>query len=89
MIKGINRQVVEVSDTGSEYFEKIMFFVKPEYVSLSESKIKEYAGRIAATSSAPPKATKKVKNRYFEIMKITASALLGCGLTLILISMVS
>ena len=27
MIKGINRQVVEVSDTGSEYFEKIMFFV--------------------------------------------------------------
>ena len=65
MIKGINRQVVEVSDTGSEYFEKIMFFVKPEYVSLSEGKIKEYAGRIAATSSAPPKAVKRGRNKYF------------------------
>ena len=30
MIKGVNRQVVEVNDTGCDYFEKIMFFVKPE-----------------------------------------------------------
>ena len=89
MIKGINRQVVEVSDTGSEYFEKIMFFVKPEYVSLSEGKIKEYAGRIAATSSAPPKAVKRGRNKYFEILKIVASVLAGSAVTLVLVGMIS
>ena len=89
MIKGINRQVVEVSDTGSEYFEKIMFFVKPEYVSLSEGKIKEYAGRITATSSAPPKAAKRVKGKSFEILKITASVLFGSAVTLLLIGVIA
>lgn len=89
MIKGINRQVVEVSDPDSEYFEKIMFFVKPEYVSLSEGKIKEYAGRITATSSAPPKAAKRVRGRGLEILKITASVLLGSAVTLLLVGMIA
>lgn len=84
MIKGINRQVVEVSDTGSEYFEKIMFFVKPEYISLSEGKIKEYAGKIAATSSAPPKAAKH-KTKGLEFLKVTASVLLGSAITLLMV----
>lgn len=89
MIKGINRQVVEVSDTGSEYFEKIMFFVKPEYVSLSEGKIKEYAGRITATSSAPPKAAKRESGKRLEILKITASVLFGSAVTLLLVGMLA
>lgn len=89
MIKGINRQVVEVSDTGSEYFEKIMFFVKPEYVSLSEGKIKEYAGRITATSSAPPKAAKREGGKRLEILKITASVLFGSAVTLLLVGMLA
>lgn len=62
MIKGINRQVVEVNDTGSDYFEKIMFFVKPEYASISEGKIRERAGLIASkTTAAPPSKLKKSK----------------------------
>ena len=88
MIKGINRQVVEVNETGSEYFEKIMFFVKPEYISLSENKIKEYAGRIAATSAAPPRAA-KIKGRKLETLKIIASVLLGSAVTLMVIGMLS
>lgn len=54
MIKGVNHRVVEVSDTGSEYFEKIMFFVSPDYAALSENKIREKAGAIAKGASAPP-----------------------------------
>ena len=38
MIKGVNRQVVEVQETDCDYFERILFFVKPEYASLSEGK---------------------------------------------------
>ena len=54
MIKGINRQVVEVRETGSEYFERILFFVKPEYAAVSEGKIRERAGLIADKTAKPP-----------------------------------
>lgn len=54
MIKGVNRKVVEVNETGSEYFEKIIFFVRPEYACVSEGKIRERAGLIANSGSVPP-----------------------------------
>lgn len=77
MIKGVNHRVVEVSDTGSEYFEKIMFFVSPDYAGLSEGKIREKAGAIAKGTSAPPQ-TRKRKRTLTEILGIT----LGCLLCL-------
>ena len=54
MIKGVNRQVVEVQETDCDYFERILFFVKPEYASLSEGKIRERASLIAGKTSAAP-----------------------------------
>lgn len=86
MIKGINRQVVEVNDTGNECFEKILFFIKPEYAGLSEGKIRERAGLIAnGVSSAPP--TKVKKSNLNEMVKLTACLLTGiiAGIALTLI----
>lgn len=85
MIKGVNRQVVEVNDTGCDYFEKIMFFVKPEYVSVSENKIRESASRIAGNASAPP-ATKVVKGKFFEVSKTLLAVLCGAVATLIIMN---
>ena len=77
MIKGVNRQVVEVRETGCEYFEKIIFFVKPEYVSLSEGKIRERASLIAGDTTLPP-PTKTKDRRLTDILKIVLGTL--CGL---------
>ena len=41
MIKGVNKQVLEVTNTENPYFEKIIFFVKPEYVNADREKIKK------------------------------------------------
>lgn len=87
MIKGINRQVVEVNDTGNECFEKILFFIKPEYAGMSEGKIRERAGLIAkGTPSAPPSKVKKSKLN--EIMKLAvclfAGLIAGIAVTLIM-----
>lgn len=86
MIKGINRQVVEVKDTGNECFEKILFFIKPEYAGLSEGKIRERAGLVANGAATPP-PTKLKRNRLNEVLKITvgvlAGVMLGIGLSLI------
>ncbi len=76
MIRGINRQVVEVKDTGCDYFEKIMFFVKPEYAAVSEGKIRERAGIIAGNTQKPP-VTKLKKDKRIEVLKICGFLLAG------------
>ena len=81
MIKGVNRQVVEVQETDCDYFEKIMFFVKPEYASLSEGKIRERAGLIAAKAGAVP-PTKIKRAKWTEAVKLGAALLAGVVLTL-------
>lgn len=83
MIKGVNHRVVEVSDTGSEYFEKIMFFVSPDYASLSESKIREKAGTIAKGASAPPH-NKRRRKSLTEILVISFVCLCCMALGIIL-----
>ncbi len=76
MIKGVNRQVVEVNETDCDYFERILFFVKPEYASISEGKIRERAGIIAGrTDKAPP--TKVRGDRATAVLKIVLSVLGG------------
>lgn len=76
MIKGVNHQVVEVSETDCDYFERILFFVKPEYAGVSEGKIRERAGIIAGrTDKAPP--TRIKRSRTTEILKIVLSVLTG------------
>lgn len=76
MIRGINRQVVEVKETGCEYFEKIMFFVKPEYAAVSEGKIRERAGMIAGSTEKPP-TTKIKKDKRVEALKVLGCVLFG------------
>ena len=76
MIKGVNRQVVEVRETGCDYFEKIIFFVKPEYAALSEGKIRERASLIAGDTPLPPPT--KTKDKYMtDVLKIILSTLSG------------
>ena len=51
MVKGVNRQVLEICETGSPYFERAFFFVKPEYADTDEKKL-----RAAAQQVLPPTA---------------------------------
>lgn len=87
MIKGINRQVLEVRDTGNECFERILFFVKPEYAGLSEGKIRERAG-IAAKGASQPPLTKIRKSRLTEALKVGLSMLTGVAVGIIISLMV-
>ena len=85
MIKGVNRQVVEVQETDCDYFERILFFVKPEYASLSEGKIRERASLIAGKASAAP-PTKIRRSRLGDVVKCGVALLVGCALGALLLS---
>ena len=80
MIKGVNRQVVEVSQPESAYFERVLFFVKPEFYGLGEAKLKSKADLLLRDSSEPPETkTKKRKNGKGDIVKFLLSASAGAA----------
>ncbi len=78
MIKGVNKQVVEVVETGSDYFDRALFFVAPKYYGISEGKLKEKAGLIAGNAGKPPE-NKKIgrKGRIKKAVCLFAAAAAG------------
>ncbi len=80
MIKGVNRQVVEITQTKCEYFEKVLFFVKPEYAATSEGTLRERASLIADSVGIPP-ASKLRRQKIFSAVKLAGAALAGAGVS--------
>lgn len=81
MLKGVNRQVVEISHPESAYFERVLFFVKPEFSSVSEKRIKGKADEIIKDAASPPglkKASRK-KGRLKQLLQLTGAALVGAA----------
>lgn len=75
LIKGVNRQVVEITQTQCEYFERVLFFIKPEYSAVSEGDLRERATIIAQSAGMPPAARLR-KNRVRLALSMSAAA---CG----------
>lgn len=85
MVKGVNRTVIEVKDTGSAVFEKIVLYVSPEYGNLNPRALSRAANQISIGLGAyPKKATlrrrKIIKRRIFIAGVACAVALtvIGC-----------
>ena len=73
MIKGVNKQVLEISETQNGFFEKAIFFVKPEYSGMGEGRLKESAKKEIENAGKPPVRGYKYKNeRMKKVFIITA-----------------
>lgn len=35
MVKGVNKNIIEINDTGNEIFEKVILYIKPQYNNIS------------------------------------------------------
>ena len=81
MLKGVNRQVVEVSEPESEYFERIIYIVKPEFSNLNYSKLLKEAGKIGSYST-PPVKTLRQRKRLSPLAKF---ALISLAVTVLII----
>lgn len=84
MIKGVSKQILEVTNTDNPYFDKIIFFVKPEHQSTDRKKLQKEAEAVAALKQKPP----KLKLTKRQIIKTAVLSLLftmaGCGITFII-----
>ncbi len=88
LIKGVNRQVVEITQTQCEYFERVLFFIKPEYSAVSEGDLRERASIIAQSAGMPPAARLK-KNKLRFILSISAAACGGAAVSGVIFLMTS
>ncbi len=78
MIKGVNKQVLEISETQNGFFEKAIFFVKPEYCGMGEGRLRESARKEIEKAGKPPVRNYKYKNEKIKnVVKISAVFILG------------
>lgn len=78
MIKGVNKKIIEINNPESIYFEKAVFYLRPEVIELpqqvAEEEIERYIARLGISSYK-----RKSKKRSF-IITIAVSALFFSGL---------
>lgn len=67
MIKGVNKQFIEVNDTGSRYFERALLVIRPEFTSLPYEKLKGEAKR-AIGRMGEPESARRVQARNLSRM---------------------
>ena len=77
MVKGVNRTVIEVNDTGNEMFEKIVLYVKPKYGNLGAAQLQKALGECNFGYKPARPLRKRVKLRKRRV------ALLAVGLVLL------
>ena len=81
MLKGVNRQVVEIAQPESRYFEKIILFVKPEFSGWPEARLAAQAVLDLPGDAAPPKnAKKRLMIRARGVIRAGICAGAGAGL---------
>lgn len=84
MIKGVNKQILEVTNTENPYFERIIFFVKPECRN-EDSKLLEREARTLSRSAKKPPKTRRTRKEITELcIRCTLCVLAGVAVSFLL-----
>ena len=73
MIKGVSRQIIELKDTGSLYYEKAWLVVKPQYASAQQSLLLEEARKMLRKADIPSSMKPKRQIRQYILPALAAS----------------
>jgi hypothetical protein len=78
MVKGVSKTIIEVNNTGSKYFEKIVFYVTPQYGNLSTKQLKKAASTFSFNfdNTVSQKPLRKVINRRKIVILSSIGAML-------------
>lgn len=80
MIKGINHSMIELHDTGNEYYERAILIIKPEYASVQRAILEDEAKKMLKELDIP--SVMKIKSGKFKtIFMLFCSAAAGGLLT--------
>ena len=87
MVKGVSKTVIEVNQTGSKLFEKIVFYVTPEYGNLSAKQLKRAASNFCFNfdNISQKSSLRKYYKRRRNLFLICGGTALSSILTIILL----
>ena len=83
MIKGINRQIIEDTETGSIYYERALLVVRPEYASAQRALLEREARRMLKTMKAPS-VIKPKRSILLPLLRLILIAAVTSLITLLL-----
>ena len=78
MLKGVNKLIIEVSNPESDFFERAIFFVRPEKSNIVTKELNENVREIIG--KAGEIRTKPPKNKKFTLLKLIIAAGFGAGI---------
>lgn len=84
MVKGVNKRVIEVNDTGSKFFEKIVFYVTPQYSELTPTQLKEATEFLSLGLEGKPNRT-PLRKRHLRKKRVA----FWSGLVLVLVGIIA
>lgn len=86
MVKGVSKTVIVVNNTGSKLFEKIVFYVTPEYGNLNAKQLKKAASEFSFNYEYSP--AKNLRKRYKRKLNVKLLCILGVGLVLLTVGLI-
>lgn len=85
--KGVYKRVIEVTETGSDYFERAIFIVSPEKALESEFLLKTQASMFIK-KQVTQKEEYPLKTKIFgTILKLSIAAAAGASLAILVIKL--
>ena len=85
MLKGVNKQILEITNPESPYFEKIIFFVRPSSQNADAKKLHKEAEKISTSTAVKPPKQKIDGRKTALIIGYSAMTVLsGAGITFLL-----
>ena len=91
MVKGVNKTVIEVNNTGSKIFDRIVFYVNPAYGNLSARQLSRAVSNFTfqfdsrAGSGYKSLRRKMLMKRRLMLSSFLALTLVALGITIALI----
>ena len=86
MVKGVSKTVIVVNNTGSKLFEKIVFYVTPEYGNLNAKQLRKAASEFSFNYDYSP--AKSLRKRYKRKLNIKLLSILGLGLAILTVGLI-
>ncbi len=78
MVKGVNKTIIEVNNTGSKVFDRIVFYVSPECSNLSAKNLNRAVKNFTfQLDERAGRGYKSLRQRHTIRRRITMAAILG------------
>lgn len=86
MIKGVNKYVIEVLETGNSYYDRALLFIRPEYADVERTVLEKEAKKVLKNMDAIS-SVKHHKKILYGILYLAGSVLIGLLFSIIFINL--